>query len=109
MNTQKPSLYQLPQMLSTTQESGELIDANLRQKIQDQKLMEKSTGKLRVENQLISSKNADLLTKLMSPSSNQQQIRNDEEIAKNKARANALLLGLGNQVYVTRTGRDFLI
>lgn len=109
MNTQKPSLYQLPQTLSITQESGENTGANLRQKIQDQKLMEKSIGKLKVESPLTSWKNADLLTKLMSPSSNQQQIRNEEEIAKNKARANALLLGLGNQVYVTRTGRDFLI
>lgn len=107
MNEQKklPSLFQPPQESQT----------------------EKSGLKLKEEKKLISWKNADLLTKLKSvphcshkPASNESVVGSlfsdptNPEMAKNKARAVALLSGIlntnsQNEVYVTRTGRNITV
>src|SRR6188768_740299 len=77
------------------------------------KLQEKSGVSLKVEKKSIYLQNLASPTKLQSPKTNAQVVSSQSQLALNAARANALLTAVsgieGNKVYVTKSGKDFLI
>lgn len=98
MNTLKQcNLYQLPQ-----ENQQESFGANLKD--------EKSTTYLQSVDLHMKSA-VEIL--MMTPVSNEQLMASKDQIAKNKARALALLSGIAspdiNTVYVTRTGKDIVV